>query len=88
MTFQVGEHAVASIEVRNSAGTLVDPAASMKIAITRRGITKVSATAMTPDSTGKYHYDYLTAETGPYEVEFTADDTTRVTKKRDTFEVG
>lgn len=89
--FDIGETVICSVEVRNSAGTLVDPATSMKIGIDQthpifRSIIAIS-TDMTKDSTGKYHYDFdsSTATTGNYKVIYKATDGTRITIERETF---
>ena len=85
-TFQVGETIICSVTVTNPSGTLVNPATSMSITIRSVNVaTILAATAMTLDSTGKYHYDYAsTGETpGTYTITYTATDGARVTIQRD-----
>ena len=82
MGLHIGATIVASCEVTNDAGTLVDPATSMKITITDKfGNVKVNAVDMTKDSTGKYHYDCQTAGyvDGKYIAKYVATDGTRIT---------
>ena len=88
--YNMGESVICSCDVKNSAGTLVDPATSMNITITQTSpsyAVKITSTAMTKDSTGKYHYDAQTAGwgTGNYEVEYIATDGSRITRQKDTF---
>jgi len=91
MSYDLGEVVICSITVKNSSGTLTDPATSMNIVIDRKSpnyeANIVSSTAMTKDSTGTYHYDFATAskEVGTHEVIFTATDGTRITIEKDTF---
>ncbi len=86
-----GETVVCSIEIKDSAGTLTSPATSMTISIIGpTETTIVATTAMTNDSTGKYHYDYNSASTaarGVYRVTYTATDGTRITIQEATFEL-
>lgn len=88
-TFQIGETVVCEIEVKDSDGTLTNPADSMTISIYDPQNTAVVTDGnMTKDSTGCYHYDYLSASTalhGEYRVRYTADDGTRITIGIDTF---
>ncbi len=88
--FNLGETVICSVEVKNDAGTLVDPATSMMIKVTQinpQYAVKVTATAMTKDSAGKYHYDLQTSaySAGNYEVEYTATDGTRIIVQKDSF---
>lgn len=88
--FDIGETVICSVEVKNDAGTLVDPATSMKITITDKNkAVVVNAVTMTKDSTGKYHYDCQTTGyiDGKYEVSYKATDGTRITIERQTFEL-
>ena len=90
MPYDIGETIICSVEVKNDAGTLVDPATSMNIVIdqiTPQYANKVTSTGMTQDSTGKYHYDCQTASylPGGYTITYTATDGTRITIKKDTF---
>ena len=90
MGFYVGNTVICSVEVREDS-VLKSPATSMKIEITR--ITPlpmtvvVAETAMTPDSTGKYHYDYASsgAPVGTYRAKFIAVDASRTSIGTDTF---
>lgn len=88
-TFQRAETVICSILVYNSSDELTDPATSMKIDITNPvGTSVVTATAMTKDDTGTYHYDYTPAADamlGKYKVKYTATDSTRVTIQNDSF---
>lgn len=90
-TFDVGETIICSVQVKNSVGTLIDPATSMKV-----GIDQISpsfanviaiSTDMTKDGTGLYHYDYdsSSAAKGTYKVTYKAIDGSRVTIERGTF---
>ena len=88
--FQIGETVICSIEVKDDDGVLKDPATSTNIVIKEVspvGRSIVTSTAMTHDSTGKYHYDYNSsnAEGGSYEACYTATDGTRITIEKDTF---
>ena len=88
--YNAGETVISSCEVKNDAGTLVDPATSMNITVTQISpayAVKVTSTAMTKDSTGKYHYDCQTAgySAGNYEVEYIATDGSRITRQKSTF---
>ena len=90
--FDVGETAVCSIEVRDMDGVLKNPATSMTITITNPSGTKVVDTQSmgTPDSTGKYHYDYTSAESaiaGEYNVLYVATDGSRIAKQTDKFQL-
>lgn len=92
MAFQIGETIICSIEVKNDAGTLVDPATSMNIVIdqiTPSYASKVASTAMTKDAVGKYHYDCQTSAytAGTYKAIYTATDGTRITIEEDTFDL-
>lgn len=88
-SFQVEETVVCSIVITNAAGTAVSPADSMKISIYNpQNSAVVDAQGMDEDSTGNWHYDYLSASTvlhGEYKVVYTADDGTRITKEVDYF---
>jgi uncharacterized protein YfaS (alpha-2-macroglobulin family) len=91
MLYQLGETVICSVEVRNAAGTLVDPATSMKITITdNKNGTEVDDQAMTKDETGKYHYDWQTntiTAGGVYYILYTATNGTRISIMRDSVEV-
>ena len=89
-----GETAIISIEVRNAAGDLADPATSMTITITNpSGVEVISAVAMskaTPPVTGEYHYDYAVAAAAPlglWAVRLIATDASRVSIEDDKFSV-
>ena len=89
-SFNILETIICSCEVKNDAGTLIDPATSMTIAINQTspiGKVIITATAMTKDSVGKYHYDFQTTTVsgGSYEAIYTATDGTRITIEKDTF---
>lgn len=85
----VGETAICSIEVKNSAGTKTDPSTSMTITIWDGHMDKVVDTqAMTKDATGEYHYDYtIAAGEGNYKVLYVATNGSRVSKGKDSFSV-
>ena len=92
MAFDIGETVICSVEVKNDAGTLVDPSTSMQIAIdwiSPNFSNIITATNMTKDSTGKYHYDFATAgkQGGTYRVAYIATDGTRITIERETFKL-
>ena len=86
-----GETIVCSVEVRDENNVLKDPVTSMKVRISDPSTAEVVAeTAMTKDSTGKYHYDYQCAANallGTYKVIFTATDGLRITINKETFNV-
>jgi uncharacterized protein YfaS (alpha-2-macroglobulin family) len=88
-TFQRAEAVICSITVKDTSDVLRDPATSMKIDITGpTGASVVAAAAMTKDSTGTYHYDYVPAAGaafGIYKIKYTATDGTRLTIETDTF---
>jgi uncharacterized protein YfaS (alpha-2-macroglobulin family) len=88
-SFQRAETVVCSILIKTAALVLTDPATSIKIDITNPvGTSVVTATAMTKDTTGTYHYDYSPASDavlGTYKVKYTAVDGTRTTIQNDTF---
>ena len=89
--FEIGETVICSIEIRNAAGVLVNPATSIKITIENPDGTKVvNDVAMTNDGVGLDHYDYtsaVTVQVGTYTVWYIAIDGTRTTKQKDTFEL-
>lgn len=91
MKFDIGETVICSVEVRNDADVLVDPATSMKITILNPYQTVVvNNVDMTKDAVGKYHYDYTlpsTASCGKYNAKYIATDGSRITISKDTFEV-
>ena len=80
--YKIGSVVICSITVKNSAGTLVNPATSMTIQVERLSpyAIIVSSTGMTNDSTGTYHYDLVTAgySLGNYKITYTATDGTRI----------
>lgn len=89
-SFDLGETVICSCLVKNDAGTLVDPATSMKVKIdqTKPQFQSILAeTSMTKDSVGTYHYDFQSASytMGDYRVEYIATDGTRITREKDTF---
>jgi len=88
--FDLGETVICGIKVEDDAGALKDPATSINTVIDEiepRSIPVVASTAMTKDSTGKYHYDFASAgnEAGTYRVIYTATDGTRITIEKDRF---
>ena len=89
--FQRGETVVLSLEVKDSAGSYVDPASTPTIKVKDpAGTVVVNEGQMLKDAVGKYHYDYTSADTaalGPYNVRYKAVDGPRVTKLRDSFVV-
>lgn len=88
MSFHRGETVICSIEVRSN-NTLTDPDTSMKISIwDAYNGAEVTDQAMTPDSTGKYHYDYTPSSTdhlGKYKVIYTAVHSGRTVKESASF---
>ncbi len=87
--FVNGETVICSCTVKNSSGTLADPSTSMKITIDLVGVNSVvvNDVAMTKDSTGTYHYDYLSTMRGQFSVKFKATDGARISIGADTFTV-
>ena len=90
MAYDCGETVICSVEIKDDAGAYKDPATSMEITIKDKNqAVKVSAVAMTKDSTGKYHYDCQTAGylDGKYMVIYTATDVARITIQKETFDL-
>jgi len=91
MIYQFGETVICRVEVRNAAGALYDPATSMKITITdNKNGTEVDGVAMTPDSTGLYHYDWQTSAVtagGVYYMIYKATNGTRISITKDSVEL-
>jgi len=89
--FQRGETVVLSLEVKNSAGSYVDPASTPTVKVKDpAGTVVVNEAQLVKDAVGKYHYDYTSADTaavGPYNVRYKAVDGSRTTKLRDSFVV-
>jgi len=90
-TYEIGETVICSIEIKD-AGALTDPATSMNIVIDliKPNFTNIiTSTAMTKDSTGKYHYDLDSAgsDRGTYQATYTATDGTRITIEKEGFEL-
>lgn len=85
--FQQGETVVLSIVIKNAAGTLTSPATSTKITITSpTGTALVTDVAMTEDSVGNFHYDFLSpAVNGTYTAKFVATDASRISIARAQF---
>ncbi len=79
MIFDRGETVPNSIDVKNAGGVLYDPDTSILITITApSGVDVVTGQAMTKDSTGIYHYNWLSpsdAETGTYTRKYVTNDT-------------
>ena len=70
-----GETMRQNVEVTDTDGALVDATSIAITIIDPEGTEQVSAAAMTNDSTGKYHYDYLIAtdaEKGEWQTEVKA----------------
>ena len=93
--FEVGEHVICSITVKDADGDLQDAATSMSIVVEHIGSngslisTPITSTSMTKDSTGTYHYDAATAtlSKGTYRITYTATDGSRITIQTDTFQL-
>ena len=89
--YNIGETIICERNVKNAAGAYTDPATSMNIVIVRLSPYSevVTSTAMTKDSTGKYHYDFQTAgkNSAKYGAIYTATDGTRITIEKDVFEL-
>ena len=88
--FQIGETVICSIEVKDDDGVLKDPETSTNIEIDMVSPTPesiISSTAMTKDSTGKYHYDFASVSkaAGDYVAKYTATDGTRITIEKNKF---
>ena len=90
--FTTGSTVVCSLEVYKD-GALYDPATSTSIKITRRKpmyALIVDTTAMTPDSTGKFHYDLDTSGItldGKFRATYTCVDGARTSISRDMFDL-
>jgi uncharacterized protein YfaS (alpha-2-macroglobulin family) len=70
-----GETMRQSVEVTDTNGALINATSIVITIIDPEGTEQVSAAAMTNDSTGKYHYDYLIAadaEKGEWQTEVKA----------------
>jgi len=89
--FEIGETIICSIEIRDAAGVLTDPATSIKITIEDPdGDKVVNDVAMTNDGVGLDHYDYTSAgtvEVGTYTIWYIAIDGARITTQKDSFEL-
>tara|TARA_Y100000310_G_scaffold304995_1_gene344705 strand:+ start:1055 stop:1351 length:297 start_codon:yes stop_codon:yes gene_type:complete len=89
--FQIGEHVICSITVKDADGVLQDAATSMNIKINKLRPNYegdvLSNRSMTKDSTGTYHYDFASAGEypGDYQVVYTATDGSRITIQKDDF---
>ena len=89
-TFDIGESVICSVEIKDDNAVLKDPATSMNIVIDQLKPSFeniITSTAMTKDSTGKYHYDFASAgkAAGEYQAVYTATDGTRITIEKDKF---
>lgn len=87
--YDLGETAVISCEIKDENDAYINPDNAL-ITILLGTTTLVSESTMTRDDTGKYHYDYLTADLGRHFLWIKAETTTaptRITLKPDTFEV-
>ena len=85
-----GSTAICSLTVTDSTGALVDPATSLKITIKPiGGAVIIDGVDMVKDSTGKYHYDFATANrpVGFYEVTYVAVDNARIASMKDVFSI-
>ena len=87
--FYVGSTVICSIEITKD-GALYSPATSTNITIDQssplaRNV--ITSTAMTPDSTGKFHYDFDSTgqSRGVYLATYIATDGARITIERKTF---
>ena len=82
--YQVGETVIISVVIKNSAGTLIDPATSTTISIKSAGnrdAAILAETNMTRDSTGNYHYDWTapaTSALGEYTATIKATNSARI----------
>jgi len=88
--FDVGETVICSCEIKDTDGNLKDPSTSTQISIcNNKGVVSLAATAMTKDSTGKYHYDFQTVGSSKdrYTVSYIATDGSRITIEKETFEL-
>lgn len=87
-TFDIGETVILQAEVKNQAGSYVDPSTSMQISVyDPNGTAIVSDAAMTKDDTGKYHYDFQAAgkSKGKYTFAAKATNGARITIQKDAF---
>lgn len=80
---------ILEIEVYNQSNQLVDPATSMKITVNNSSVNRIEVDSadMVKDSTGKYHYDFQTANAGrgDYGVTFIDTDGSRISCGDDRF---
>uniref|UniRef100_A0A6M3ITN5 Uncharacterized protein n=1 Tax=viral metagenome TaxID=1070528 RepID=A0A6M3ITN5_9ZZZZ len=85
------ETVVATINIKNAAGTLVDPGTSILVTITdSAGTDVVDGAAMTKTSTGIYYYNYTPGAAtvlGYYIIKYVTIDGGLTTIKRDNFEL-
>lgn len=86
--YDVNETAIIECIIRDEDNALANPD-SVVITVLADSTTLVDEASMTNDSTGVFHYDYLTTLTGRHFIwiKATQDVTTRVTIKPDSFEV-
>lgn len=85
----VGDTAICEIAIKDTAtGALDNPDTSILIDIYDHDNTLVvDGQAMTPDTTGKYHYNYTTASPGEHTVHYKTTDAARVSSGVDYFTV-
>lgn len=88
--FQRDETVIISLSIKNAAGNPVDPDTSITITIRRTSVVTpvVNDVAMTKDSVGEYHHDFLPTVTetlGVYEVSCETVDATRKSIQRTQF---
>jgi len=88
-TYQIGEHVICSITVKDEDGDLQDAATSMSIEVYKssNNASLQASTSMDNDGTGLYHKDIATStgEKGDYTIKYTAVDGARTTIQTDTF---
>lgn len=89
--FDIGETVICTGTVRNAAGTLTDPANSMKIVIDRLKPTLnvVASVGMESDTAGIHYYDFQSVNfaAGTYMATYTATDGTRITIEKALFQL-
>ena len=89
MGFYSGETIILSCETRDENGVLIDPDTSMNIILKNPDTTILGTYSMTKDSTGKYHYDFQSANrvAGKYIAKYVSAHGTRISEERDVFDL-
>lgn len=87
--FDLGETAIIECVIKDADTLVLTSPTTVKITIVTGGVTKKDQKDMAEDSTGNYHYDYLTADSGRHYVTIEADQVSavRITIDKNTFMV-